>query len=150
MWPHDARAGGRIRGTAAGEVAPAFRAVLNGRIGAVPVLVLVFGAVVLVGLFLQSRTVFGRRVYLVGANGRAALLSGIPVSRTRLTVFAISGVCAALAGLALLARSGVSSNFAGQGFEFDALAAVVLGGTTFQGGRGGVVVVRRHDGTPGG
>jgi ribose/xylose/arabinose/galactoside ABC-type transport system permease subunit len=125
-------------GTAAGEVAPAFRAVLNGRIGAVPVLVLVFGAVVLVGLFLQSRTVFGRRVYLVGANGRAALLSGIPVSRTRLTVFAISGVCAALAGLALLARSGVSSNFAGQGFEFDALAAVVLGGTTFQGGRGGV------------
>jgi ribose transport system permease protein len=125
-------------GTAAGEVAPAFRAVFNGRIGIVPVPTLVFAAVVLGGLFVQLRTVIGRRIYLVGANPRAALLSGVPVTRTRLTVFAISGVCAALAGLVLLARSGVSSTFAGQGFEFDALAAVVLGGTTFAGGRGGV------------
>ncbi len=125
-------------GTAAGEVAPAFRAVFNGRIGIVPVLTLVFGAVILVGLFVQTRTVLGRRVYLTGANPRAAHLSGVPVTRTRLTVFAISGLCAALAGLALLARSGVSSTFAGQGFEFDALAAVVLGGTTFAGGRGGI------------
>jgi len=112
--------------------------VFNGRIGIVPVLTLVFGAVVLAGLFVQTRTVLGRRVYLVGANPRAAQLSGVPVTRTRVTVFAISGLCAALAGLALLARSGVSSTFAGQGFEFDALAAVVLGGTTFAGGRGGI------------
>lgn len=125
-------------GTAAGEVAPAFRAIFNGRIGIVPVPTLVFAVVVLVGLFVQLRTVVGRRIYLVGANPRAALLSGVPVTRTRLTVFAISGVCAALAGLVLLARSGVSSTFAGQGFEFDALAAVVLGGTTFAGGRGGI------------
>lgn len=125
-------------GTAAGEVAPAFRAAFNGRIGIVPVPTLVFAAVVLAGLFVQARTVLGRRIYLVGANPRAALLSGVPVTRTRLTVFAISGVCAALAGLVLLARSGVSSTFAGQGFEFDALAAVVLGGTTFAGGRGGI------------
>jgi len=125
-------------GTAAGEVAPAFRAVFNGRIGIVPVPALVFGAVVLAGSFVQMRTVVGRRIYLVGANPRAALLSGVPVTRTRLTVFAVSGLCAALAGLVLLARSGVSSTFAGQGFEFDALAAVVLGGTTFAGGRGGI------------
>lgn len=125
-------------GTAAGEVAPAFRAVFNGRIGIVPVPTLVFAAVVVAGMFVQARTVLGRRIYLVGANPRAALLSGVPVTRTRLTVFAISGVCASLAGLVLLARSGVSSTFAGQGFEFDALAAVVLGGTTFAGGRGGI------------
>ena len=125
-------------GTAAGEVAPAFRAVFNGRIGVVPVLVPVFLLVVLAGLFVQQRTVLGRRIYLVGANPRAALLSGLPVTRTRIAVFATSGVCAALAGLVLLARSGVSSTFAGQGFEFDALAAVVLGGTTFAGGRGGI------------
>lgn len=125
-------------GTAAGEVAPAFRALFNGRIGIVPVLTLLFAGVVLAGLFVQRRSVLGKRVYLVGANPRAALLSGIPVTRTRLAVFAISGMCAALAGLALLARSGVSSTFAGQGFEFDALAAVVLGGTTFAGGRGGI------------
>jgi ribose/xylose/arabinose/galactoside ABC-type transport system permease subunit len=125
-------------GTAAGEVAPAFRAVFNGRIGIVPVLVPAFGAVILAGLFIQQRMVLGRRIYLVGANPRAASLSGVPVTRTRITVFTISGACAALAGLALLARSGVSSTFAGQGFEFDALAAVVLGGTTFAGGRGGI------------
>ncbi|MFN8518073.1 MAG: ABC transporter permease [Chloroflexota bacterium] len=125
-------------GTAAGDVAPAFRAVFNGRIGILPVLVVIFGAVVVVGLFVQQRTVLGRRIYLVGANPRSARLSGLPVTRTRLTVFAFSGTCAALAGLALLARSGVSSTFAGQGFEFDALAAVVLGGTTFAGGRGGI------------
>jgi ribose/xylose/arabinose/galactoside ABC-type transport system permease subunit len=52
--------------------------------------------------------------------------------------YTCSGFTAALAGLVLLARSGVSSNFAGQGYEFDALAAVVLGGTTFEGGKGGI------------
>jgi ribose/xylose/arabinose/galactoside ABC-type transport system permease subunit len=125
-------------GTAAGEVAPAFRQVLNGRIGVVPVLAILFGVVIVIGLVIQDRTRLGRRIYLVGANARAARLSGLPVSGTRIAVFALSGLGAAVAGLALLARSGVSSNFAGQGFEFDVLAAVVLGGTTFQGGRGGI------------
>jgi len=125
-------------GTAAGEVAPAFRQVVNGRIGVVPVLAILFGVVIVVGLVIQDRTTLGRRIYLVGANARAAHLSGVPVDQTRIAVFALSGMGAAIAGLALLARSGVSSNFAGQGFEFDALAAVVLGGTTFRGGRGGI------------
>jgi ribose/xylose/arabinose/galactoside ABC-type transport system permease subunit len=52
--------------------------------------------------------------------------------------YTASGLLAAVGGLALLARSGVSSTFAGRGFEFEALAAVVLGGTTFEGGRGGI------------
>ncbi len=125
-------------GTAAGEVAPAFRQVLNGRIGVVPVLAILFGIVIVIGLVIQDRTTLGRRIYLVGANPRAARLSGVPVSGTRIAAFALSGLGAAVAGLALLARSGVSSNFAGQGYEFDVLAAVVLGGTTFQGGRGGL------------
>lgn len=125
-------------GTAAGIVAPAFRKVLNARYGPVPTLVIVFAAVVLIGLFIQKRTTFGKRLYLVGANVRAARLSGVPVEGTLLRAYAISGLAAALGGLALLARSGVSSNFAGQGFQFDALAAVVLGGTTFEGGRGGI------------
>ena len=125
-------------GTAAGEVAPAFRPFVNGRIGVVPALAILFGLVILVGLIVQDRTTLGRRIYLVGSNPRAARMSGVPVAWTRVAVFAISGLCASIAGLALLARSGVSSNFAGQGFEFDALAAVVLGGTTFRGGRGGI------------
>jgi ribose/xylose/arabinose/galactoside ABC-type transport system permease subunit len=125
-------------GTAAGVVAPEFRQVLNARIGPVPVLAIVFGLVVLAGLAIQNRTAFGRRLYLVGANPRAARLSGLPVQRTLVTAYALSGLAAAIAGLALLARSGVSSTFAGQNFEFDALAAVILGGTTFKGGRGGI------------
>jgi ribose/xylose/arabinose/galactoside ABC-type transport system permease subunit len=125
-------------GTAAGIVAPEYRQVLNARIGPLPVLVIVFGLVVLAGLFVQNRTRLGRRLFLVGGNPSAARLAGIPVQRTLVAAYAISGFTAALAGLALLARSGVSSTFAGQGFEFDVLAAVILGGTTFEGGRGGI------------
>jgi ribose transport system permease protein len=125
-------------GTAAGVVAPEFRQVLNARLGPVPVLVIVFGLVVLLGLGIQNRTALGRRLYLVGSNGAAARLAGVPVQRTLVLAYVISGLTAAVAGLALLARSGVSSTFAGQGFEFDVLAAVILGGTTFEGGRGGI------------
>jgi ribose transport system permease protein len=125
-------------GTAAGVVAPEFRQIFNARIGAMPVLVIVFALVVIVGLAIQNRTALGRRFYLVGANQVAARLAGVPVQRTLLAAYVISGLTAALAGLALLARSGVSSTFAGQGFEFDVLAAVILGGTTFEGGRGGI------------
>ena len=125
-------------GTAAGVVAPEFRQVLNARIGPVPVLVIVFGLIVLAGLAVQNRTALGRRLFLVGSNGAAARLAGVPVQRTLVLAYLLSGLTAALAGLALLARSGVSSTFAGQGFEFDVLAAVILGGTTFEGGRGGI------------
>ncbi len=125
-------------GTAAGIVAPAYQQILNARYGPVPTLVIVFAIIVVVGLVVQHRTTFGKRLYLVGSNVQAAALSGVPVERTLLTAYGLSGVAAALGGLVLLARTGVSSNFAGQGFEFDALAAVVLGGATFQGGRGGI------------
>ena len=103
-----------------------------------PVLVIVFAVIVLLGLLVQNRTAFGRRLYLVGSNGASARLAGVPVERTLTIAYVASGITAALAGLALLARSGVSSTFAGQGFEFDVLAAVILGGTTFEGGRGGI------------
>ena len=68
----------------------------------------------------------------------AARLSGLPIARLTVITYTVSGLFAALAGLALLARLGVSSTFAGRGFEFDVLAAVILGGTTFEGGRGGI------------
>jgi ribose transport system permease protein len=125
-------------GTAYGVVAPGYREVVNQRLGPVPLLVLIFAAVLLVGLLIQNGTLFGRRLYLVGGNPEAARLSGVNVSRTLFLAYTCSGFTAALAGLVLLARSGVSSNFAGQGYEFDALAAVVLGGTTFEGGKGGI------------
>ena len=126
-------------GTARGVVSPGFREVLNGRIGgALPVLVVCFVLAVAVGLVLQWRTRFGRSVYLIGANPDAARLTGIPIDRVTVLAYALSGFFAALGGIALLARTGVSGTNAGAGMEFDVLAAVVLGGTTFAGGRGSV------------
>lgn len=126
-------------GTARGIVSPGFREFFNHRIGgAVPVLALAFLALALLGLLAERTTVFGRQLFLVGSNRAAALLSGLPVARITILAYALSGLFGALAGIALLARSGVSNTLSGQGLEFQVLAAVVLGGTTFEGGRGGV------------
>lgn len=127
-------------GTARGIVSPGFREFFNYRIdGVVPVLSLAFLAAVLVGVVIQKRTLFGQYAFLTGSNRRAALLGGIPVRGVIIAAYALSGLFGALGGLALLARSGVSSTLSGQGLEFQILAAVVLGGTTFEGGRGGVI-----------
>jgi ribose/xylose/arabinose/galactoside ABC-type transport system permease subunit len=126
-------------GTARGVVAPGFREAFNQRLGGlVPVLALALVVIAGLGIWLQRATRFGRSLYLIGSNPAAARLAGLPIARVTVAAYALSGVCAALAGLALLARSGVSSTFAGRGLEFDVLAAVVLGGTTFEGGRGGI------------
>lgn len=126
-------------GTARGIVSPGFREVLNGRVaGVVPMLVICLLVAVAAGIFLQSRTRFGRSAYLIGANPEAARLAGLPVVRVTVAAYVLSGTMAALGGLALLARTGVSGTNPGIGMEFDVLAAIVLGGTTFAGGRGGV------------
>ena len=126
-------------GTARGVVAPGFREVFNVRIGGLlPVLALALVVIALVGIVVQRSTSFGRRLYLIGSNPAAARLAGLPIAQIMIAAYALSGLCGALGGLALLARSGVSSTFAGRGLEFDVLAAVVLGGTTFEGGRGGI------------
>lgn len=126
-------------GTARGIVAPGFREFFGYRLGGVvPVLALVFLALAVVGTFLQCATILGRQFYLIGSNRRAALLAGVPVAGVTVAAYAIAGLFGALAGIALLARSGVSNTLSGQGLEFQVLAAIVLGGTTFEGGRGGV------------
>lgn len=126
-------------GTARGIVAPGFREFFNHRIdGTLPVLALGFLGLALLGFLIQRQTLFGRQLFLIGSNRQAALLAGLPVARVTVAAYALSGLFGAAAGIALLARSGVSSTLSGQGLEFQVLAAVVLGGTTFEGGRGGV------------
>jgi ribose transport system permease protein len=125
-------------GTSLGDPAPSFRSVLNARVGPMPVLAMVFLAIGAIGILVLRWTPFGHRLVLVGANPRAAYLSGIRVDAHTIAAYVISGLTAGLAGLALLARSGPPSNFTGMGLEFEALAAVILGGTTFAGGIGGV------------
>jgi ribose transport system permease protein len=127
-------------GTARGIVAPGFREFFNHRIAdMLPVLALglLLLAALLEGALRTTR--WGRQIYLIGSNREAARLAGLPVARVTFSCYVVSGLCAGLGGIAVLARSGVSSTFTGRGFEFDALAAIVLGGTLFSGGSGTVV-----------
>jgi ribose transport system permease protein len=81
-------------------------------------------------------TAFARHVYAIGGNEKAARLSGVPVRRVRVTVFAISGLLAALAGIIHAGQLNQGSPNDGAGYELDAIAAVVIGGTSLAGGSG--------------
>lgn len=85
-----------------------------------------------------SRTTFGRRVYAIGGNEEASRLSGVPVSRYKIYIYVISGLTAGLGGLVMTARLNCAHPQAGLGYELDAIAAVVIGGTSLMGGEGGV------------
>ncbi len=89
--------------------------------------------------FVLARMAFGRCLVAIGTNAEAARLSGLPVARVRLTVFALSGACAALAGLMQTSRLASVDPNMGAGAELAALAAAVIGGTSLSGGRGSVV-----------
>jgi ribose/xylose/arabinose/galactoside ABC-type transport system permease subunit len=93
-------------------------------------------AVVAVGAVVLRRTRFGRYTYAVGGNEVAARWTGLPVERTIAGVYILTGALAGLAGAILTARLGSGQPAAGQGLELDAIAAVVLGGTSLAGGRG--------------
>ncbi|WP_431306738.1 xylose ABC transporter permease XylH [Ewingella americana] len=104
----------------------------------VPTPVLVLVALMLGGMFMASRTSFGRRIYAIGGNIDAARLSGVNVERSKLAVFAINGLMVAIAGLILSSRLGAGSPSAGNIAELDAIAACVIGGTSLAGGVGSV------------
>ncbi|WP_432840209.1 ABC transporter permease [Dactylosporangium sp. CA-092794] len=93
--------------------------------------------VVAIGL-LTSWTTFGRRVYAVGGNAEAARLSGVRVGSIHVSVYVISGVCSALAGLILASRAGSAQSTMATGAELTAIAAAVIGGTSILGGEGAV------------
>lgn len=99
-------------------------------------LMLVTGAVAIV---VTTRTPFGRRIYAVGGNVRAAGYSGIRTGRVTFAVYVISGICAALAGLILTSQLGAAFPDTATGYELNAIAAAVLGGTSLFGGQGSVI-----------
>ena len=94
---------------------------------------------VAVGYYVLHHTQFGRTVYAIGGNEQSAVLMGLPVARTKVIVYMISGTCAGIGGLlfAVFSRSGYS--LTGVGMELDAIAAVVIGGTLLTGGSGFVI-----------
>jgi ribose transport system permease protein len=86
--------------------------------------------------FVLKKTVFGRHVYAVGGNEEASRLSGVSVDRVKIWVYTLSGAMSAMAGIILTSRLNSAQPTAGAGYELDAIAAVVLGGTSLTGGRG--------------
>ena len=113
-----------------------FRGLGNGAIAGIPTPVVIMLAVYAVLWFVLERTTFGRHVYAIGGNPEAARLAGVNVKWTLLRVYLIMGACAGLAGVIFAARVESGQPKAGEGYELDAIAAVVLGGTSLFGGRG--------------
>jgi simple sugar transport system permease protein len=95
--------------------------------------------VVAIGAFVMQFTRFGRTIYAVGGNEQSARLMGLSVARVKVAVYVISGVCGGLAGLVFAAYNGAGQPRIGIGWELDAIAAVVIGGTVLTGGRGYVL-----------
>ena len=104
----------------------------------VPVGVVAMVAIAIIGSIMLNRTVFGRWLYASGGNERAAELSGVPVKKVQITVYILSGICAAIAGLILTSELTSAGPTAGTTYELTAIATVVIGGAALTGGRGNI------------
>jgi ribose/xylose/arabinose/galactoside ABC-type transport system permease subunit len=113
----------------------------EGRILGVPNLVVIFFVLAAFWHWVLTRTVFGHRIFAIGANPAAARLSGVAVDRLRITAFVICGGMCGLAGFLLACRLGVAEQSAGIGYEMDSIAAAVVGGVSIFGGAGSVLGV---------
>ncbi|MGV9763778.1 galactofuranose ABC transporter, permease protein YjfF [Micromonospora tulbaghiae] len=102
----------------------------------VSISVLIAFAVVLIAAYVLAYTRFGRNVYAVGGNAQSALLMGLPVARTRIAVYTISGLCSAIGGILLSFYTLSGAPLIAVGMELDVIAAVVIGGTVLTGGSG--------------
>jgi ribose/xylose/arabinose/galactoside ABC-type transport system permease subunit len=119
---------------------PTFQFIGLGRVLGVPFQVIVMLLLVALAAWALQRTLFGRQILAIGGNERAARLAGVPVNRVKRWVYAISGLCAGIAGLVVISiNSSSDANLVGLGMEFDAIAAVAVGGTPFTGGQASVV-----------
>jgi ribose/xylose/arabinose/galactoside ABC-type transport system permease subunit len=104
----------------------------------IPLIAVVALACVLVGAFILGRTRLGRSAYAIGGNTEAARVSGIRVERSKIWIYVISGMLAAVAGFMLTGRQGSANALMGEGMELQSIAAVVIGGTNLFGGEGRV------------
>jgi len=108
----------------------------SGKILGIPVLIIILIIMFILCSVILNKTILGRYVYAVGGNEQAARASGINVSQVKIAVYSISGLLAGLAGILLTSRITTGQPNAGAGFELDAIAAVVIGGTSTTGGKG--------------
>ena len=116
---------------------PAFGTLANGSLLGVPNLLWIFVIVIGLTAFVLRRTVFGRYVYAVGSNPESARLAGVPVSRVLVSVYALSGLLAAVGGVLFASRLSAGIPTGGSGYELNAIAACVIGGASLFGAKGG-------------
>jgi erythritol transport system permease protein len=107
-----------------------------GSVLGIPIVIWIMVVFAAVAAFVAGKTPFGRQVYAVGGNERAAELSGIYVNRIKMSVYMICGLCAAMTGLITASQLVAAHPAVGESYELNAIAAVVLGGTSLSGGRG--------------
>ncbi len=105
----------------------------------IPFPVIIMLIVFLILFFILRNTVFGRQVYAIGGNEEAAILSGIKADRVKIWVYSLTGMLSVLAGIIITSRLNSAQPTAGTMYELDAIAAVVIGGTSLMGGRGRIV-----------
>jgi ribose transport system permease protein len=115
---------------------PVFKFFGAGDIVGIPTPIFIMALIYIITFFVLKYTMFGRHVYAIGGNEEAASLTGIKVGATLIKVYVISGLLSGLAGVVLAGRLYSGQPTAGNGFELDAIAAVILGGTSFTGGVG--------------
>ncbi|MFL5349682.1 MAG: ABC transporter permease subunit [Hyalangium sp.] len=118
---------------------PRHTAIAVTHLGPLPLTALLLLTFVLVGWYVAVLTPFGRNVYALGGGEEASLLMGLPVRRTKIAVYAVSGFCASFGGAALTFYLSSGSHLEGVGMELDAIATVVIGGTLLAGGVGSVI-----------
>ena len=115
---------------------PIFMGLGQGDIAGVPVPAILMLIAFLVLLFILNKTPLGRQTYAVGGNEKVSFIAGIKINRVKIVSYAITGLLCALAGAVLTSRLNSAQPTAGMGYELDAIAAVVLGGTRLSGGKG--------------
>ena len=125
-------------------VCPAYEYIAGGKVfGIVPLLVIYYIIITLLVGFVLSKTLYGRRLYSVGGNASAAEVSGINVKKIKMSAYMLCGLLAGVAGMLLTSRTVSGAPITGDGYELDAIAAVVVGGFSLDGGKGkwyGVII----------
>jgi D-xylose transport system permease protein len=104
----------------------------------IPIPVAIFTVIVIWGIYVLRKTGFGRKLYAIGGNEKVAWLSGIDIFKTKVKVFTIIAILSSISGIILASRLNGASPNLGDGFELDAIASVIIGGTSFMGGIGNV------------
>jgi len=126
------------KGVPSGGIPPFLVTLGAGKLGPLPYSLVIWVALCALLLLVLHKTPFGQRLYATGGNPVAARFSGVLVGRVVTTCFVVSGILASAAGLLLSGFIGYVDRYIGTGFDLNSIAAVVVGGTSFAGGRGGI------------